>query len=755
MQASCWGERRSRREELGTVRRTVLLGFLRDPLPEDATQKQCGALKKRFGGDFILWDGSMWKGGEFKPEGTNKKCDQVGQTAAIRVNMRTREARLFVDDEEQPGIFTDIPSPLCLGITTGFQTANLSIEVIWLKRRRNDELERATLEERRTHRLDFEKLKLQLADLPIWVGTESLQTLDTTAHTLTPTTLTQFIVTPKDNPWRTAFTRPIDEGEWELKIRASESTFSNVMLGFVEHPLPENATQNQCGYLGNGSGGDFILWNGSMWRSGKEFKPAGTNKSCTQIGQTTAIRVNMRTREARLFVDDEEQPGIFTDIPSPLCLGITTGSLNEKHTVEVLWLKRQRNDELERSVFEEKRTQILESKKLKQQLAGLPIWVGTTSLQTLDRTAHKLAATTLTQFIVTPKDNPWRTAFTHPIDEGEWELKIRASENTFWAVMLGFLTHPLPADATKYLCGYLGNGSGGDFILWNGSMWRSGKEFKPAGTNNKCDRIGQTAAIRVNMRTREARLFVDDEEQPGIFTDIPSPLSLGITTGFQTANLSIDVLWLKRRRNDELERATLEERRTQKLIIEKLKLKLADLPIWVGTESLQTLDRSAHTLTPTTLTQFIVTPKDNPWRTAFTRPIDEGEWELKIRASESTFMNVNLGFLRHPLPENATQHPCGKWSNGIGGDFTLWNGGMWHTAKYVEPVGTNKKCDQVGQTAAIRVNMRRREARLVVDDVEQPRIFTDIPSPLCLGITTGFDVENLSIEVLWLKQRRI
>ncbi|KAK2949383.1 hypothetical protein BLNAU_15679 [Blattamonas nauphoetae] len=74
----------------------------------------------------------MWQRGEFKPAGTNKKCNQVGQRAAIRVNMSTREARLFVDDEEQPGIFPDIPSPLCLGIST--HDPHSHIEVLHLAR---------------------------------------------------------------------------------------------------------------------------------------------------------------------------------------------------------------------------------------------------------------------------------------------------------------------------------------------------------------------------------------------------------------------------------------------------------------------------------------------------------------------------------------------------------------------------------------------------------------------------------------------
>ncbi|KAK2961033.1 putative E3 ubiquitin-protein ligase SMURF1 [Blattamonas nauphoetae] len=170
-----------------------------------------------------------------------------------------------------------------------------------------------------------------------WSGTESLQTVDRTAHTLTSTTLTQIASTPHDNPWRTAFTFQINEGEWELKIRRSDQTGPDVMLGFLRHPLPQNATQRHCGSYFSEIGGNFSLWSGGMWKGG-EFKPAGTNKKWERIRQTAAIRVNMRTREARLFVDDEEQPGIFPDIPSPLCLGISTRDQNKP--IEVLHLVR-------------------------------------------------------------------------------------------------------------------------------------------------------------------------------------------------------------------------------------------------------------------------------------------------------------------------------------------------------------------------------------------------------------------------------
>ncbi|KAK2944517.1 putative Carbon catabolite-derepressing protein kinase [Blattamonas nauphoetae] len=190
---------------------------------------------------------------------------------------------------------------------------------------------------------EMDGLKQQLADLPIWVGTESLQTLDRTVHVLTPTTLTQIAKLEKE--WRTAFTFPIDEGEWELKIRFTKPTGWNVLISFIQHPLPKDATQFTCGSWNGGIGGHFVLWDGGMWKAGKEFKPAGTNKKCSTIGQTAAIRVNLWTKEARLFVDEEEQPGFFTDIPSQLCLGISTAFTKEYQSVEVMWLKLRRGND--------------------------------------------------------------------------------------------------------------------------------------------------------------------------------------------------------------------------------------------------------------------------------------------------------------------------------------------------------------------------------------------------------------------------
>ncbi|KAK2957957.1 putative Protein kinase domain containing protein [Blattamonas nauphoetae] len=325
---------------------------------------------------------------------------------------------------------------------------------------------------------------------------------------------------------------------------------SLIGLGFLQHPLSENATQSVCGAYPFGLGGEFCLWNGNLWKDGEDLRPEGTNKKCDRIEQTAAIRVNMRTREARLFVDDEEQPGIFTGIPSPLCLGISTklqtAPIEVVHLAQIDILKTEQG---RKALSTSARMKTLEEEKLRAEekvermrMMLRTEWNGTTSLKSLDRTAHRLTATTLKQ-IIRPEDvTDWRTAFTLPIDEGEWELKIRG-KNIDELVMLGFLNNPLPEDAKQNMCGYYRNGIGGTFCLPNGAMLQGG-EFKPAGTNKKWERAGQTAAIRVNMSTREARLFVGREEQPGIFTDIPSPLCLGISTHKQ--NTQIEVLWLKR-----------------------------------------------------------------------------------------------------------------------------------------------------------------------------------------------------------------
>ncbi|KAK2945770.1 hypothetical protein BLNAU_19326 [Blattamonas nauphoetae] len=190
----------------------------------------------------------------------------------------------------------------------------------------------------------------------------------------------------------------------------------------------------------------------------------------------------------------------------------------------------------------EKREMAEKMEQMKQQLTDVPIWVGTESLQTLDRAAHRLTSTTLTQIIKLEKKNDWRTAFTLPIDEGEWEFKIRRNDIN-WNVNIHSLKMPHTTVVDAISVGLVATS-----FFGVGGMWQGG-QFKPAGTNKKCDRIGQTAAIRVNMSTREARLFVDDEEQPGIFTDIPSPLCLGISTSKSMTDAPVEVLWLKLRRS--------------------------------------------------------------------------------------------------------------------------------------------------------------------------------------------------------------
>ncbi|KAK2945143.1 hypothetical protein BLNAU_19933 [Blattamonas nauphoetae] len=98
---------------------------------------------------------------------------------------------------------------------------------------------------------------------------------------------------------------------------------------------------------------------------------------------------------------------------------------------------------------------------------------------------------------------------------------------------------------------------------------------------------------------------------------------------------------------------------------------MSEAGLGVGIESLQSLDRTAHARTPTTLTQIIKLEDGPNWRTSISLLIDNGGWELKIRSSENTFSNGMLGFLRPPLPESATQHGCGFHDNGIGGALNL------------------------------------------------------------------------------------
>ncbi|KAK2945411.1 putative Carbon catabolite-derepressing protein kinase [Blattamonas nauphoetae] len=485
----------------------------------------------------------------FKSQNTARLIREIGSFKATSIkNTCGEEERALLMRMMDPSADSRITCRQ-LRLSKSFQCIVNTLEGVWKLKDAELKEQSARFADVESRLLNENALLMSLLTMPpAWAGTESLSTVDRTAHRLTPTTLTQILKLENATDWRTAFTVPIDEDEWELKIRGNKTPWG-VVLGFLRHPLPENATEIQCGQYGSGIGGHFELWSGRLWKGG-EFKPAGTNKKCDRAGQTAAIRVNMTTREARLFVDDEEQPGIFTDIPSPLCLGISTHI--HKWTVEVLHLARTdllKTEQGQQAFSKSVRIQALEEEKLRAEekmermkMMMPTAWVGTDSLRTLNRTAHTLTPTTLTQIIKLEKDTDWRTSFTFQIDEGEWEFKIRGN-NTCWHLMIGFLRHPLPENATQSGCGSYLSGIGGDFILWSGRMWQRG-EFKPAGTNKKCDRAEQTAAIRVNMTTREARLFVDDEEQPGIFTDIPSPLCLGITT--QEQNAPIEVLWLKR-----------------------------------------------------------------------------------------------------------------------------------------------------------------------------------------------------------------
>ncbi|KAK2944492.1 putative Ypt/Rab-type GTPase ypt7 [Blattamonas nauphoetae] len=779
---------------------TVRLGFIKHPLPEDATQHSCGSWRGGIAGVFRLVDGSLWQGEEMKPEGTNKKCDRVGQTAAIRVNMDKREARLFVDNEEQPGVFYDIPSPLCLAITTGFVIDNQSIEVLWMRRIERDE--QLTLERRKREdtRMLLEKAVVRL---PIWMGTEALQTIDKAAHTLTTTTLIQDQLL-ETRQWRTAFTHAIADGVWELRIQWTGPDDA-IMLGYHKSPLPDNASLQQCGTDDKELSGSFIPQFGKMLKRNSVIQDP--ENKVPQKDQTVALRVNMTDRRAYLLIDDEEQPGFFTNIPCPVCLGITTGFLTAGKSVEVLWFSQidhsetssldrnehqkkreglltdastktdeltRKNEELEgalamkTSLLERKDEQfralqdqtksLLENEEkrkrpndssgmLEKTIAGLPIWMGTKSLRTFDSKVHSLSEHTFTQKVKL-KNKQWRSAFTFPIPEGRWELKIKLTDEDTQNVILSFLANPLPEKAMTRQSGSFVDALGGDFLLWNGGMFKDGDYVKAEGTNKPCHQMDQTAAIQVDMEKREARLFVDDEVQPGVFTDIPQTVCLGITTGFNKANTSMDVVWLKRLDNDE---SSLLERRA---IIDRKKIldeAVDQTPIWMGPEALDAIDPKFLSWKGSHLTQTVeLGHGNNEWRTAFTSPIADGVWELRIRSTRDVFMNLSLGYLRYPLPADSTQDQCGCWKSGIGGDFMLWEGSLWKGGEFQRP-GTNKIPEKAGQTAAIRVDMEKREARLLIDDEEQPGFFPDIPQTVCLGISFGC-ANMKSVEVLWLKQ---
>ncbi|KAK2946479.1 putative serine/threonine protein kinase [Blattamonas nauphoetae] len=155
---------------------------------------------------------------------------------------------------------------------------------------RQAENERNT--ELRTH-------KVLSAMLPtIWPRTESITSFDAKTHKLTLDSVVQKVKLSQD--WRTVFTFGLVSGEWELSIRGSHNPLSSVLLGFLRFPLPSDCLVHHCGKYDEPIGGDFDLSNGRMWRQGKELMPAGTNKTCTDVGQTASIRVDLTRREARL-----------------------------------------------------------------------------------------------------------------------------------------------------------------------------------------------------------------------------------------------------------------------------------------------------------------------------------------------------------------------------------------------------------------------------------------------------------------------
>ncbi|KAK2947614.1 putative Cyclin-dependent kinase 2 [Blattamonas nauphoetae] len=364
-----------------------------------------------------------------------------------------------------------------------------------------------------------------------WMGSESIRTLDPSSHALTSTTLSQIVPLTGKNAWRTVLTFPITEGKWELRLRALPDTFENVTVGYLRYPFTVSETSKRSSEWENGFGGDFILADGSMRKGGKEYKPAGTNKTCTKQGQIVCLHLNLSRNEAKLDIDEKRQPGIFTHIPSQVCLTIST--TGEKKSFEIVWLRQLRSDP----------TQF----QIEQSQATLNCWVGTESLKTFDPTSHLLTLSTITQiggFV--PGQPKFRNIWTHPINSGRWELSIRGSQNNLGDVMLSYLRHPLPEKAMSEQPGIFFSGIGGQFSLSNGKMWKGGKETNGEGTNKTCLEIGQTAAIRVDMDRGRAWLYIDDRKQPGMFTDVPSPLCLGITTAFTEPHMFVEVLWLKK-----------------------------------------------------------------------------------------------------------------------------------------------------------------------------------------------------------------
>ncbi|KAK2949490.1 hypothetical protein BLNAU_15578 [Blattamonas nauphoetae] len=191
----------------------------------------------------------------------------------------------------------------------------------------------------------------------------------------------------------------------------------------------------------------------------------------------------------------------------------------------------------------EKRRLEEENKRLEQELVGLPIWKGTTSLGTGE--FHTRSPTLLTQTTLLETDE-WRSVFSFDVGSKVWELKIRISSERSTSICLGFLKSPLPRDPSLQTPGSNSKWVGGHFVLCDGSVWTKGKVQSEPGTNKTLTKAGQTAAIQVDLQKKEARLFVDDEIQPGVIRGIPSKLCLTISTGFAETDTSVEVMWMKK-----------------------------------------------------------------------------------------------------------------------------------------------------------------------------------------------------------------
>ncbi|KAK2946648.1 putative serine/threonine protein kinase [Blattamonas nauphoetae] len=630
----------------------------------------------------------------------------------------------------------------------------------------------------------------------IWPRTESITSFDAKTHQLTLDSVVQTVKLGQD--WRTVFTFGLLSGDWVLTIRGSQNPLSSVLLGFLRFPLPSDCVLNRCGKYDEPIGGDFDLSNGRC----------GTNKTCTVVGQTASILVNLTKREARLLIDGVVQPGFFTNIPCQVCLGMSTGFSNRKSAVELVHLRR------------------LDTSLIRRPLTILrntpDCYFGTSSLERFKSNFHIITTTSIVPLPAVDGEKGWRTVLTHPITQGVWELRIRASCHIFFKIILGYINDPLPSDILRQTSGSFQGGKGGDFILNQGRMWQSGKEFKREGTNKMCDRIGQTAAIRVDMSKREARLFVDDEEQPGIFAGLSEKVFLCISTHLETSGTPLEVMWMKRvdtetptfilpprtaihtpvatqttaplaqsRPSVALSSSqTQQQSPAQRTVAPPQSLSSSqstasnstpnatstvrtlpsnslpaapstgqtstgDRTLFVGTSALQQFNHSSATLSPSILTIRCTdeerSRKDNA-RSFFTAPITEGEWELKIRVNHSALEIATLGFSSAPLSDQGAKgnDSTSKYSIGY---FDLPSG------EQCDPILTcfeqkNTQCFRLGQTAAIRVNMEKRDATLLVDDKPQPCPLFQLHDVVCLAISTGFDSAGLSLEVMWLKRLR-